>query len=295
MPTQFLRIAGLALIVLVFNFLAPLKNTGVFSGTQKNKQTEPNKEEKIPQINIEAEAACVFDLTQNKFIFELDSEKPMPLASLTKLMTAVTAQESLPETLKIEITKEAVEQEGDSGLKPGEAIMLKKLLPVMLVSSLNDAAFAIAVSLKTSAETNEDEFIKLMNKKARELNLTSMYFSNSTGLDVSENQAGAYGSCRDVANLMKYILSAHINLLEPTGKEQVYLDDGRKFENTNKLLSKLPSFIGGKTGSSDLAGGNLTVALDNGLNHPLVITVLGSTLEGRFKDIETLYKKSANF
>lgn len=291
MPTQILRIASLALIVFVFNFLMPLKNIGVLSENQKNKQTEPNKEPGLPQIIVEAKSACVFDVAENKFLFELNSEKPMPLASLTKLMTAVIAQENMPETSKIEITKEAVAQEGDSDLKTGETILLKKLLPIMLASSSNDAAFAIATSLQKNAEPDGDEFVKLMNEKARELNLHSMYFSNSTGLDISKDQAGAYGSCKDVTSLMKYILSAHADLLEPTEKGWVYLDDGRKFENTNKLLSKLPSFIGGKTGSSDLAGGNLTVALDKGLNHPLVITVLGSTLEGRFKDIETLLAK----
>ena len=291
MPIQIIRIASLAVIVFVFNFLMPLKNISVVSETQKNKQTETNKKLNLSQINIEAESACVFDIAQNKFLFELNSEKPMPLASLTKLMTAVTAKENMLETSKIEISKEAVTQEGDSGLKIGETILLKKLLPIMLASSSNDAAFAIAASLKINTETNEDEFVKLMNKKAGELNFSSMHFSNSTGLDVSETQAGAYGSCKDVAGLMKYILSAHTNLLEPTEKQWVYLDDGRKFENTNKLLSKLPSFIGGKTGASDLAGGNLTVVLDKGLNHPLIITVLGSTIEGRFKDTETLLTK----
>ncbi|MDO8555350.1 MAG: serine hydrolase [bacterium] len=291
MPTQIIRIASLAIIILVFNFLMPLKNISVVSETQKNKQTETNKKFVLSQINIEAKSACVFDIAQNKFLFELNYEKPMPLASLTKLMTAITAKENMPETLEIEISKEAVTQEGDSGLKIGETISLKKLLPIMLVSSSNDAAFAIATSLKTNTETNEDEFVKLMNKKARGLNFSSMYFSNSTGLDISETQAGAYGSCKDMTDLMKYILNTHANLLEPTEKEWVYLDDGRKFENTNKLLSKLPSFIGGKTGSSDLAGGNFTVALDEGLNHPLIITVLGSTTEGRFKDVETLLAK----
>jgi D-alanyl-D-alanine carboxypeptidase len=65
--------------------------------------------------------------------------------------------------------------------------------------------------------------------------------------------------------------------------------DSKIFKNTDKLAENLPGLIAGKTGFSDLAGGNLAVAVDIGLNHPVIIVVLGSTEEGRFEDVKELY------
>lgn len=66
--------------------------------------------------------------------------------------------------------------------------------------------------------------------------------------------------------------------------------NSRKFKNTNQIVNFLPGFVAGKTGFSDLAGGNLAVVVDTGYQHPLIIVVLGSTFEGRFSDVITLYK-----
>jgi D-alanyl-D-alanine carboxypeptidase len=91
---------------------------------------------------------------------------------------------------------------------------------------------------------------------------------------------------------MLYILNTHSELLEVTTKESLHFNGTNlDFKNTNKLLEKLPLLLGGKTGFDDLAGGNLIVAVNKGLNHPIIIAVLGSSLEGRFKDVETLYNR----
>lgn len=276
-----IRIIGLTAVLAVLSFFAPL---------DINREPEIIKEEVVMReeyekpLLLESKSACVFDLLKNEFIFELNPSAQLPLASLTKLMTAVIAKEYLLERKLIEISRGAILKEGDSGLNLGEMWKLPDLVDVMLISSSNDAAFAIADSLPG--------FVKLMNKKTRELGLYQTYFLNATGLDISENIAGAYGSCENITKLMKYILSKHPELTEATMQESLYVNQ-RDFKNTNKLLAKLPVLRAGKTGFDDLAGGNLVVAVDKGLGHPIIITVLGSSFDGRFEDVEKLYNRFA--
>jgi len=255
-----------------------------FTEEQKHKT-----EDDVP-LEIKAKSACVFNLVKNEFIFEKNNEKQLPLASLAKLMTAIVSLNHLPKTTLIEISAEAILIEGNSEFYVSEMWNLNDLINVMLVSSSNDAAFAIASSFKTNTENNNTEFIKLMNDYSKKLELDQTYFLNSTGLDISDEISGAYGSCRDITKLLKHIFDKYPTLLKDTTKESVVYKN-RSFENTNKLLEKLPVVFGGKTGFSDLAGGNLTVIVDKGLNYPMILTVLGSTLEGRFEDMGVLYNK----
>jgi D-alanyl-D-alanine carboxypeptidase (penicillin-binding protein 5/6) len=236
-------------------------------------------------IKLEARAAYVFDVSKNQAIFELNSETRLPLASLTKIMTALSAREVFPSSLLVTIPKEAVLQEGDEGFIVGEEWPVYNLTDAMLISSSNDAAFTLA--LEFYKDFNED-FVSLMNKKAEELGLTQTYFFNATGLDLSENTSGAYGSAKDIAKLLLYTMKNHPSLMEIT-RSGVANINGRKFKNTNQIINELPGFVAGKTGFSDLAGGNLGVMVDKGFGQPFIIVVLGSTYDGRFSDVKTLY------
>jgi D-alanyl-D-alanine carboxypeptidase (penicillin-binding protein 5/6) len=115
---------------------------------------------------------------------------------------------------------------------------------------------------------------------------------NPTGLDISAEEAGAYGTARDVSFLLEYIVKNHPAILEPTksNKTLLYNTVGgfHEAKNTNNIVNQIPNLIGSKTGYTDLAGGNLTVVLDIGFNHPVIITVLGSTIDGRFSDVSKL-------
>lgn len=241
-------------------------------------------------IKIEAKAAYVFDVVQNKPIFELNPDSQLPLASLAKIMTALAAKESFPASLLVAITREAVLQEGDDGFRPGEQWPASDLMSAMLISSSNDAAFAFGLEYKK--DFNRD-FISLMNEKAKELGLEQTYFLNPTGLDVSKSAAGAYGSAKDAAKLIAYIIKNDSSLMEATGLASINFRS-REFKNTNRIIGDLPGLIAGKTGSSELAGGNLAVAVDLGYNHPVIIVVLGSTPEGRFSDVKKLYQAAVS-
>ena len=88
---------------------------------------------------------------------------------------------------------------------------------------------------------------------------------------------------------MEYILINYPEILEPTRKSaaRVYNSNGdyHDMENTNEIIYAIPNLLGSKTGYTDLAGGNLTIAFDAGLDRPIVVTVLGSTRDERFSDV----------
>ncbi len=296
---QILKIISLAGLAIILGFAVSLTR----SSTIKSPEAETTKiksdtEQTAGLVNaeiplaLEAKAACVFDFSENKFLFRINEGSQLPLASLNKLMTALVAKENMPQTQYVEITKDSLLQEGDVGLKLGETWLLSDLIKIMLISSSNDAAFAItsSLSLKDEIRSDEMEFVNLMNQKAKVLGLDRTYFLNSTGLDVSQRVAGGYSSCEDLTNLARYILEEYSDLLETTTRDAFSLED-RIFKNTNELLPKLPFLIAGKTGFSDLAGGNLVVIVDKEPYHPIVIVVLGSSEKGRFQDAEMLYNK----
>lgn len=251
-----------------------------FSGFDKSEEKAYSTAKISPEIravlfdniSLEAKSAYVFDVISEKPIFELNADAQLPLASLTKLMTATVAKENIPEWMLVNIN--------------GEKWKISDLLDTMLISSSNDAAAAIALS--------RNDFISLMNKKSDELKLSQTYFLNSTGLDSNNQIAGAYGSARNVADLLDYLIKSHPSLLEATQYDEIQINS-RSFKNTNKLIDEMPGIIAGKTGFSDLAGGNLAVVFDIGLEHPVIIVALGSTEEGRFEDVRILYNETLKY
>ena len=258
---------------------------------------------KFDDLIILARSAYVLDVAQNKIIYQKNETAQLPLASLTKLMTALIAVEMLLKDSHITIRKEFLEEEGDTGLLVNESWKLQNLLDMSLVVSSNDAARSVAsvvgaFSLKTEDYTlGRKDFIEKMNTRAKELGLQETYFINESGLDVN-NTSGGYGSAIDVANLMKYILINKPELLEATKYMTVTTDSFSKshiVENTNTEVNKILGLIASKTGYTTLAGGNLAVVFDASIGRPIIIVVLGSTEHGRFSDVEALVKASLKY
>ncbi len=233
-------------------------------------------------LGLEAKAVYVFDALNEKIIFEKNSQSQLALASLAKLMSAEIAKENIPERQLIKVGVEAIREEGDAGFTAGEEWKISDLLDAMLVSSSNDAAAAIALS--------KENFVSLMNQKSKELNLGQTFFFNSTGLDINGDLSGAYGSAKDIAMLMDHLLKKYPDLLEATRQESI-AENSRDFKNTNKIINEIPNIIASKTGFSDLAGGNLALAVDVDFNHPVIIVILGSSEQGRFEDAKKLYNE----
>ena len=131
-----------------------------------------------------------------------------------------------------------------------------------------------------------------MNRTANELKLRDLHFFNETGLDLGDASAGAYGSAHDVAKLLAYITKEAPEILEATRYDSMEFTSLENLPhvatNTNIIARLIPGLIGSKTGFTDLAGGNLAITFDAGLGYPIVVVVLGSTIDDRFTDTEAL-------
>lgn len=250
--------------------------------------------QKLSNIYLEAKAIYIFDLKNEKDVFNRNSETVLPLASLAKLMMAVITKEVLNNEDIVLISEKALAQDGESGFYLNERWRVKDLIDIMLVSSSNDAAEALteAIDEKMAGAEIQKNTIKLMNEKAVKLNMNTIYF-NSTGLDINE-KAGASGSAKDMFLLIYYILKNYPEILQKTNEYSfnAYSADGtsRVFKNTNLSLNQFSQIIYGKTGFTDIAGGNLAVIFDLGFNRPIVLTILGSSFDGRFKDAFKIIK-----
>ncbi len=268
------------------------------SFAQKPPEPAPIVRQFVVPPTLETKAAYVVDTITGEVLYALNATTSLPLASVTKLMTALTASEQVPPSTVATIRSSDIVQEGDSGLYANERWSLKDLVNFTLFVSSNDGASALASASMafststTDVETQKAEFIGLMNQNAQRIGLSDSTFINESGLDVSSSTAGGYGSAKDVAALLAYILRNHPEIAEATSYERASftsIDDFRHpAKNTNEAINAIPGIIGSKTGLTDLAGGNLVVGIDIGFNHPVVIAVLGSTEDGRFSDVEAL-------
>jgi D-alanyl-D-alanine carboxypeptidase (penicillin-binding protein 5/6) len=265
----------------------------------------PGKTAKVDaykDLTLTAQAAFVYDVRSGTVLFEKNSDERLPLASLTKVMTAVVALDIASPDSIIVVTDEALKAEGDSGLHVGERWSLKNLLDFSLTTSSNDGSRAVALALGAFNTTDpspfeaEKDFVSSMNKKADDIGMKNTYYFNETGLDESERKGGAYGTARDMSKLFEYILRNNPELLEAT-QEQTFsthsLDDIlHTARNTDEIVGAIPGIKASKTGYTDIAGGNLVIAFDPELGRPIIISVLGSTAEDRFVDVQTLVNKT---
>jgi len=261
-----------------------------------NQQTPQIKP--FSEVSISAEAAYVWDVQAQRVLYKKEATKQLPLASVTKLMTALVAQELLSEQASIAISSQAIKQDGDSGLLQGETFGRLELSDLVLMSSSNDGAYAMAAAAGEVLQPGNgpNAFVHAMNIKAEELQLHDTYFRNPTGLDLSETEGGAYGSAKDIAFLMEYIVKNEPDILTYTQESEarMYDNEGTYHDaiNTNYYVDEIPGLIGSKTGYTDLAGGNLVIAFNAGLNRPIIVAVLGSTLHARFTDVLTLVEEA---
>jgi D-alanyl-D-alanine carboxypeptidase len=264
-----------------------------------------NNEEAFKDVKISAKSAVVWDIKNQKVIYSHNPDLVLPLASITKVMMAVTANDLVPSYTIVPIKKEFLAEEGDSGLRVDENWRLKDLLDFSLITSSNDGSRAIASvagaisSGSLSYDIGRKEFVNRMNEKAKKIGLDSMYFSNENGLDADVSLGGAYGNAYDVAKLFEYALKTSPNILESTKKSTSVFKSLDNIDhvanNTNYEINSVPGILASKTGYTTLAGGNLAIVFDEDLGRPLIISVLGSTINGRFSDVDTLIKASRTY
>lgn len=243
-------------------------------------------------VHLIGKAAVVYDLTTKHVLYEYNATERLPLASLTKLITIYAAASTLTPVSTVVITPTAVAQQGDGAdlhLAVGQRFTFEDIARYALVASSNTGAEAIAeAAAREKATTNTD----LLASAIAALGLAQTNANNGTGLDETSTEAGAYGSAQDVAVLAGDLLTKAPVIARATTYPSVTIADASGVlhteANTNQDIVTVPSPLLSKTGYTDLAGGNLVVVFDAGINHPVAVVVLGSTEAGRFTDVQEL-------
>ncbi len=297
-----LMVVGAILVALFGSIIVPKTISYLHLATEEVPQFVPLPEaaavvtahDPFADVTLTAKAAYVWDIAQQRPLYEKNAETVRPLASITKLMTALLSYELVADDTAITISPAAAAQQSGGTLTAGEVFKAKELADFALVSSYNSAAYTLADSVGALLGEGDSVtlFVEGMNIKAEEMNLPNLTFHNPTGLDVSTTKAGAYGTAREVSLMVEYILKNYPEILIPTitPRTRVYNTEGgyHESDNTNDIITNIPNLLGSKTGYTDLAGGNLTIVFDTGFNRPVVITVLGSTHSERFSDMKKL-------
>jgi D-alanyl-D-alanine carboxypeptidase (penicillin-binding protein 5/6) len=289
-----LVIVGAALLVSILS-VAILPSWGEAKLQEKKDEETVIPVKKFPSVAIEGRAAIVWDVENNIAIYEKNADEALPLASITKIMTALTAVDIFSPDDIIPITFSALEGGSNAGLIAGDVWVAKDLIAYKLTTSANGASTA----LKEAAASRNIDFINRMNEKATSLTLLNTLYVNETGLDFGIANGGSYGSARDTARLMTHAIATESELFSATTKPSITTRSvsGQIYKslNTNEIVGKIPGLIASKTGYTLAAGGNLAVAFDAGLAQPIVIVVLGSTRDGRFTDVLALVNETVNY
>ena len=250
-----------------------------------------NEQSKLAKIHnifanapIQAKAFSIYDQTLNKKIYGKNDEEEMPIASLAKIMTVVSALNGKRQNDIVSISLNALKQETDYGFFVNEKFKAKELAKFTLIGSVNDGAHALGES--------GDNFILKMNDKARKIGMENAFFFNFTGLDIDDGFAGVYASAQDVNVMAMYALKAYPEVFGASVLPEIKIKSESGFDhdikNTNDILDKISGILFSKTGFTPLAGGNFTIIYRNKYEHDIAITVLGSTLKNRFSDMEKI-------
>lgn len=253
-------------------------------GAASTTDTDP-----FDNLHLSGQAAIVVDLSNGQTLYSQNADSQLPLASLTKLLTIYEAQNLLSPNSTVTMSSTSLAQYGDYGFTEGETFAYKDISRLALVASSNDAAEAIAEAAEAQSGETATQF---MAAAVRAAGLSHTVATNGTGLDIDATEAGAYGSARDIAKLANEFLTQAPDAAKATTRSSVSItsDAGipHSLPNTNPDVTSIPGILLSKTGYTDLAGGNLVVVFDAGINHRVAVVVLGSTFNARFTDVQKL-------
>ena len=228
--------------------------------------------------------AILFDLDRNKPVFCRNIYRKIYPASLTKIMTAILTMEMSGMNEVVTMTPADFDlEEGaqTSALEPGDVVTMDQLFHLLVLYSSNDAAMAIARTLAGS----EEEFVRLMNERAKELGMTGTYFTNPTGLHDPDMYTTAY----DVYLMMRcaYGYQNYLNVsqmaeytTEITGESgmnrTIHHASTDQYLTNEHALPRGIRILASKTGTTDQAGSCLALIIQNEYGVPFVALVMGA-------------------
>lgn len=277
-----LILIGLALLSL-FSFNKDKKIQELVSAIQKDEKVLGINQwfpkvvfgDQLNAPEITAKGAIFIDSKDGKILYSKNQDEKLPIASLVKVMTVLVALEHKKMDETFLVSRRASEMEPDEMiLLPGETLTLKELLYGIFLVSANDGAEVLAEGSVISRE----EFIKLMNDKARQLGMKNTFYANPTGLDEDFNNS--YSSAYDLAILARYLIYRYPEVVDISKQEHIYLPQTDIHQDYDmysgiSLLTTYPGVIGFKTGYTPEAGLTLiTLARKDG--HEIIGVLLGS-------------------
>lgn len=236
---------------------------------------------------LTAKSHLLYDFKSNSILSSNNPNQRLPIASLTKLMTAhiILEENQLNEVITVPI--EATQIGGSTmNLRAGERITLENLMKGLMINSANDAAITLAIH---NAETT-DQFVKKMNLYAQKLQLSNTSFANPMGYDSPEN----YSTANDLLTLTLEVLK-HNKIKEIANiKTETISSTDQRFRhiltNTNKELNNFQQINGLKTGTTQIAGECLISTTNE--ENPRISIILGSS--SRFQDTKTMLDWATN-
>jgi serine-type D-Ala-D-Ala carboxypeptidase (penicillin-binding protein 5/6) len=218
--------------------------------------------------SVDARAYEVVNAATGEVLSARNARARLPMASITKLMTVLVTLEHAKLDDLVTVDGDAVGVTGSGvRLRPGERITVRDLVEAALIQSANDAAIALAAHV---GHGDEDAFVALMNRKARQLGLSATHFERADGLDV----AGHVSSAHDLNRLAQAAMREPV-VREAVGVSNTTIAGGRSLHTWNDLLGNFPGLIGVKTGHTSNAGW-CQVAAARGPGFTIYATILGS-------------------
>lgn len=199
----------------------------------------------VPSYGLSAKSAILMDCATGRILYSKNVDRRSLIASTTKIMTAIIVCEQCNVLDRMRVPKEAVGIEGSSlYLQEGEVLTVQELLYGMMLHSGNDAAVALAIYCGGTVEN----FVQLMNDKARALGLRNTHFENPNGLDGKEH----YSTAADLSVLAAYAMKNPV--FEKIVSTKTIKIGQRYLKNHNKLLWMVDGADGIKTGYTKAAG-----------------------------------------
>ncbi|HVT01110.1 MAG TPA: serine hydrolase [Patescibacteria group bacterium] len=222
-----------------------------------------------------AKAYGAIDFDTGNVIEEKNLDNTLPIASVTKIMTAVVALDLADKDYLITINSHDSKMIPTKiGVVPGQKMTLEELMNAMLLTSANDAAETIKDGI--NEKYNKDVFVEAMNEKAKFLGLNNSHFQNPQGFDSKYN----YSTVRDLATLTHYALANYPLIASIVKKDYEFLpanDNHKQFDlyNWNGLIGVYPNTVGVKIGNTDEAG-KTTIVVSERDGKKVISIVLGA-------------------
>ena len=262
----------------VLTFLVVLV-LGVLAGTGAAQARETGAR-KVAQPGVMARAWALVDLGSGEYLAGEDASEELPIASTTKIMAALVILDSADLDEEVTVSKDAAAYAtpaySNVGLMPDDTLSVRELLMAALISSGDDAAYALAEHVGGGGEAGVNNFVARMNEEARVLGLKHTHFENPVGFD----EKGHYSSARDLATMARVAMqNPEFRKMVSTQYATVYTPYREiLLTNTNVLLSTYGPATGIKTGTTPGAGESLVSSAARG-DESYVCVILDSQEE----------------